>query len=264
MRKIPCFNFQLSWVFPFLLLWVQCHFAKARVMFQAERMAPVTPGPEGVRGEQSHRSKGPALLWCCHICQPRAQVPACPGHCPSWVTASLPEQAGRAFPHHQLRSQQTETEFVPRLGPGRARVRGTVQCFILLLGLCSRVTVLLKVQCGACPGQLRRLWLRGAVPAVSHCCPLAAALCPQRSPYPGRSWVETQIPTQPPAPLSAPPGAGALCRVLAPLSFLEKPLSSSNQLPGRIRSGLGQARQFLLGFWVINGSSLHPLAKHNG
>lgn len=200
MRKIPCFNFQLSWVFPFLLLWVQCHFAKARVMFQAERMAPVTPGPEGVRGEQSHRSKGPALLWCCHICQPRAHVPACPGHCPSWVTASLPEQAGRAFPHHQLRSQQTETEFVPRLGPGRARVRGTVQCFILLLGLCSRVTVLLKVQCGACPGQLRRLWLRGAVPAVSHCCPLAAALCPQRSPYPGRSWVETQIPTQPPAP----------------------------------------------------------------
>lgn len=122
MKKIPCFNFQLSWVFPFLLLWVQCHFAKARAMFQAERMAPVTPGPEGVRGEQNHHSKGPALLWCCHICQPRAHVPACPGHCPSWVTASLPEQAGRAFPHHQLRSQQTETEFVPRLGPGRARV----------------------------------------------------------------------------------------------------------------------------------------------
>lgn len=252
MKKLPCFNFQLSWFYPFLLLWVQCHFAKACIMFQAERMAPVTPGPESVWGEQNHHSKGPALLWCCHICQPRAHVPACPGHCPSWVTASLPEQAGRAFPHHQLRSQQTETEFVPRLGSGRARVRGTVQRFILLLGLYSRVTVLLKVQSGACPGQLRRLWLRGAVPAVSQQCHTAVPRpqpCVLSGPrvLAGAGWKHRFQCSLLPR-LSAPPGAGALCRVLAPLSFLEKPLSSSNQLPGRIRSGLGQARQFLLGF----------------
>lgn len=248
-----------------MLLWVQCHFAKARVMFQAERMAPVTPGPEGVRGEQSHRSKGPALLWCCHICQPRAHVPACPGHCPSWVTASLPEQAGRAFPHHQLRSQQAETEFMPRLGSGRARVRGTVQRFILLLGLYSRVTVLLKVQ----SVELAQGSCRGCG------CGVLCQQCHTAGPWPqpcvlsgprvlaGAGWKHRFQHSLLP-PLSAPPGAGALCRVLAPLSFLEKPLSSSNQLPGRIRSGLGQARQFLLGFWVINGSSLHPLAKHNG
>lgn len=96
--------------------------------------------------------------------------------------------------------------------------------------------------------------------------------CPLWSGHPGRNrmatWISASLLTLPSVlHLGLALMGVVLCarQLLALLSLLlEKSVRNSNQLPRTIRNGLGQARQLLFGFLVINGRSLHLLAAHSG